>query len=146
VSLPLATTYQRAAGRYAGDSVATASPTRLLVMLYDRLVLDLARGEQAQRDGDRGAAATNLGHAQEIVAELLSSLDQQAWDGGPRLAALYAWLLKEISGSVVTGDADRTATVRRCVEPLRDAWTEAATQAPAAQAPATQPALTGATA
>jgi flagellar protein FliS len=137
----MASTYQRAASRYADDSVATASPTRLLVMLYDRLVLDLTRGEQAQRDGDRGAASTSLGHAQDIIAELLSSLDQSAWDGGPQLAALYAWLLKEISGSIVTVDADRTATCRQCVEPLRDAWAEAATHVPIAQ-----PALTGATA
>ena len=27
--------------RYVGDSIATASPSRLLVMLYDRLLLDL---------------------------------------------------------------------------------------------------------
>lgn len=141
MTLPMATSYQRAATRYADDSVATASPTRLLVMLYDRLVLDLTRGEQAQRDGDRGAATTSLGHAQDIVAELLSSLDQNAWDGGPRLVALYAWLLKEISGSIVTDDADRTAACRQTVEPLRDAWAQAATQVPAAQ-----PALTGATA
>jgi flagellar protein FliS len=141
VTLPMASTYARAASRYADDTVATASPTRLLVLLYDRLVLDLARGEQAQRQGDRGLATTTLGHAQDIVAELLSSLDQTAWDGGPQLAALYAWLLTEISGAIVSGDADRTAECRRCVEPLRDAWTEAA-----AQAPAGQPVLTGATA
>jgi flagellar secretion chaperone FliS len=141
VTLPMATSYQRAAGRYANDSVATASPTRLLVMLYDRLLLDLARGEQAQRAHDRGTASTALGHAQDIVAELLSSLDQNAWDGGPRLASVYIWLLKELSCSVVTDDADRTAACRACVEPLRDAWAEAASQAPAGQ-----PVLTGATA
>jgi flagellar secretion chaperone FliS len=141
VTLPMAASYQRAAGRYADDSVATASPTRLLVMLYDRLVLDLNRGEQAQRAGDRGAAATNLGHAQEIVAELLSSLDQSAWDGGPRLASVYTWLLKELSGAIVTHDADRTAACRACVEPLRDAWAEAATHGASGQ-----PVLAGATA
>jgi flagellar protein FliS len=141
MTLPVATSYQRAAGRYADDSVATASPTRLLVMLYDRLVLDLHRGEQAQRAGDRGTAATSLGHAQDIVAELLASLDQDAWDGGPRLASLYTWLLKELSGSIVTDDADRTAACRACVEPLRDAWAEAATQGASAQR-----LLTGATA
>lgn len=141
MTLPMATSYQRAAGRYADDSVSTASPSRLLVMLYDRLVLDLTRGEQAQRTGDRGAAAVTLGHAQDILAELLSSLDQNAWDGGPRLASLYAWLLKELSGAIVTDDADRTAACRQTVEPLRDAWAEAATHVPSAQ-----PALTGATA
>jgi flagellar protein FliS len=137
----MASSYQRAASRYADDSVATASPTRLLVMLYDRLVADLSRGEQAQRAGDRGEAATTLGHAQEIVAELLASLDQSAWDGGPRLAALYTWLLKELSGAIVSGDADRTAACRQTVEPLRDAWAEAA-----AQPLVGQPALTAATA
>lgn len=29
--------------RYLNDSVSTASPGRLLVMLYDRLVLDVAQ-------------------------------------------------------------------------------------------------------
>jgi flagellar secretion chaperone FliS len=133
MTFPMASAYQRAAGRYADDSVATASPTRLLVMLYDRLLLDLSRGEQAQRAHDRGTASTTLGHAQEIVAELLSSLDQNAWDGGPQLASLYLWLLKELSGSIVTDDADRTAACRDCIEPLRDAWAEAATHAPTGQ-------------
>jgi flagellar protein FliS len=110
-------------------------------MLYDRLVLDLNRGEQAQRAGDRGTATSSLGHAQEIVAELLSSLDQSAWDGGPRLAAIYTWLLKELIGAIVTGDAERTAACRACAEPLRDAWAEAATQGAAGQ-----PLLSGATA
>jgi flagellar secretion chaperone FliS len=141
VTLPMATSYQRAAGRYSGDSVATASPARLLVMLYDRLVLDLHRGEQAQRASDRDTASASLGHAQDIIAELFSSLDQNAWDGGPQLASLYAWLLKELSGSIVTDDAERTAACRACVEPLRDAWAQAATQAPAGV-----PVLSGATA
>jgi flagellar secretion chaperone FliS len=141
VTIPMVSTYQRAAGRYADDSVATASPTRLLVMLYDRLLLDLNRGEQAQRAGDRSAATTSLGHAQEIVAELLSSLDQSAWDGGPRLASVYTWLLKELSGSIVTDDAGRTAACRACIEPLRAAWAEVATHAAAGQ-----PVLSGATA
>jgi len=37
--------------RYLADSVATASPAKLLVMLYDRLVLDLNRSEEALRVG-----------------------------------------------------------------------------------------------
>ena len=37
--------------RYVTDSVETASPARLLVQLYDRLVLDLNRGEQAMAAG-----------------------------------------------------------------------------------------------
>ena len=89
-------------------------------------MLDLVRAEQAQRAGDRGAAGTQLLHAQDIVAELLASLDVTAWDGGPGLAALYGFLLTELVGANVDADADRTASCRALVEPLRDAWHEAA--------------------
>jgi flagellar protein FliS len=130
-----APTYGTAAARarFVDDSLATASPALLLTRLYDRLVLDLVRAEQAQRAGDRAAAGTQLLHAQDVVAELLASLDVSAWDGGPGLAALYSFLLTELVGANVDGDADRTASCRALVEPLRDAWHEAArTAAPTA--------------
>ena len=112
--------------RYMGDTVATASPQQLLVMLYDRLALDLERAEAALVRGDRGATNEQLQHAQEIVLELQSSLKVDVWDGGPRLAALYTWLLTELIAANVKGDLRRVADCRKIVEPLRDAWREAA--------------------
>lgn len=112
--------------RYMGASVATASPQQLLVMLYDRLALDLDRGEQALVDGDREAAGEQLKHAQEIVIELRASLRVDVWDGGPRLAALYAWLLSELIQANLKSDVRRVRDCRKIVEPLRDAWREAA--------------------
>jgi len=112
--------------RYMGDTVTTASPQRLLVMLYDRLALDLERGQAALVAGDRTTASEQLQHAQEIVMELQSSLKVDLWDGGPRLAALYTWLLTELIAANVKGDLRRVADCRRIVEPLRDAWREAA--------------------
>ena len=112
--------------RYMGDAVSTASPQQLLVMLYDRLALDLERGQTALESGDRQESNTQLQHAQEIVIELRSSLDVSAWDGGPRLAALYTWLLTELIAANVKSDVRRVADCRRIVEPLRDAWREAA--------------------
>ncbi|WP_164703242.1 flagellar export chaperone FliS [Modestobacter sp. KNN46-3] len=120
--------------RYLGDAVATASPQQLLVMLYDRLALDLERAEAALITGDRPEAGNQLQHAQEIVLELQASLRVDIWDGGPRLAALYAWLLTELIAANVKGDVRRIADCRRIVEPLRDAWREAA--ASLASAPA----------
>lgn len=111
--------------RYLADSVATASAGRLLVMLYDRLVLDLSQAEERLHGGDRAGAGERLLHAQEIVAELRSSLDVTAWEGGPGLSALYGFLLTELVGANIRGDAERTAACRALVEPLRDAWREA---------------------
>jgi len=112
--------------RYLGDSISTASPQRLLVMLYDRLALDLERAEAALSAGDRAQGNELLQHAQEIVLELHSSLQVDSWEGGPRLSALYTWLHGELVRANVKGDLRRVGDCRKIVEPLRDAWTEAA--------------------
>ncbi|MCZ2830291.1 flagellar export chaperone FliS [Modestobacter sp. VKM Ac-2986] len=112
--------------RYLGDAVSTASPQRLLVMLYDRLALDLERAESALTTGDREQANNLLQHAQDIVLELQSSLQVESWEGGPRLSALYTWLHGELVRANVKGDLRRVGDCRKIVEPLRDAWREAA--------------------
>ena len=112
--------------RFVDDAVSTASPARLVCLLYDRLQLDLTRAVAALGEGDRPAAASSLGHAQQIVLELRGSLQVEAWDGGPALASLYAWILGELGRAMVKGDP---AIVLACVElvaPLRSAWHEAA--------------------
>ena len=112
--------------RYMGDTVATASPQQLLVMLYDRLALDLQRAEEALVAGDREVSHAQLLHAQEIVLELRASLQVDVWEGGPRLAALYSWLVGELVQANLKGDIRRVRDCRQVVEPLRDAWREAA--------------------
>jgi flagellar protein FliS len=112
--------------RYVSDSIATASPARLLVMLYDRLALDLERAEEALAGKDRAEANDQLQHAQDILVELRSSLRVDAWEGGPRLASLYSWLLGELIEANVRQDRAKVAACRRIVQPLHEAWREAA--------------------
>jgi flagellar protein FliS len=112
--------------RYLQDSISTASPTKLLIMLYDRLVLDLLQSEEALRTGDRDAAAERLNHAQEIVLELRTTLDVDAWSGAAGLAGLYSFLLTELIQANIKRDVEKVASCRSLVEPLRDAWREAA--------------------
>ena len=112
--------------RYLGDSVATASPQRILVMLYDRLVLDLEHAELALDSGDRAEAAAQIQHAQDIVFELRESLRVDAWEGGPRLAALYTWMITELVQAGVKRDRNRVSACRQIAKPLRDAWRQAA--------------------
>ncbi|SDT75918.1 flagellar export chaperone FliS [Actinoplanes derwentensis] len=112
--------------RYLQDSISTASPAKLLIMLYDRLILDLMQGEEAIRGKDRSVANDKLTHAQEIVLELRVTLDVNAWDGAPGLASLYGFVLTELIGANIRQDADRVAGCRDLLEPLRDAWREAA--------------------
>ncbi|GAA0243425.1 flagellar export chaperone FliS [Cryptosporangium japonicum] len=115
-----------ARARYLADSISTASPARLLVMLYDRLVQDIAQGEQAIRDGNRLLAGERLMHAQDIISELLATLDLTAWDGAENVAALYRWMLSELVQANIKQDAGKAASTLELANELRDAWREAA--------------------
>ena len=119
---------QAARSRYAADAVSTASPARLLIMLYDRLVRDLVTAEEAAANGDLATMSSELVHAQDIVLELRTSLDTTAWDGAQALADLYTFLHGELVAANVKKDAARIASCRSIVEPLRDAWRTAALQ------------------
>ena len=119
--------------RYTADAVMSATPARLLTMLYDRLLLDLSRAEAAHETRSWAVASTNLLHAQDIVTELTSSLKPELWDGGDRLLALYNY----VSGALIDANVKRdTARIRESIdllEPLRQSWHEAAMQLSAAQ-------------
>lgn len=112
---------------YSSDSVVT-TPERLITMLYDRLARDLVGGEAAIERCDREAANSLLIHAQEIVFELLSSLDLDAWDSAIDLARLYAWMLRHLAEANVEQDAAKVRHVRSLVEPLAEAWHAAANE------------------
>jgi flagellar protein FliS len=124
--------------RYVTAAVETVGPARLLTMLYDRMLLDVDRGVEALQAGDRVLASSHLQHAQEIVAELMVSLQPEGWDGGEQLMAIYTYLLSELIGASAHGDAERAQACRDLVLPLADAWHTAAdelTRTAAAAAP-----------
>lgn len=131
------TTPDRLREQYLREQVFSASPARLLTMLYDRLMLDLARAEQAQQAEDWTAASGHLHHAQDIVGELIASLDTSAWDGAPGLLAIYGFVMSELVNANIRRDSARTHGALQTLMPLRDAFVEAADLAAADARPAT---------
>lgn len=114
--------------RYLTDQVNTASPAALIVLLYDRLSLDIDVAVAGQAEGDVVAAATALAHGQRIVTELLTSLDIADWSGGEDLAALYRYLLLGLIDARTTTDPRHLAQLGKIVADLRSAWHGAAVQ------------------
>jgi len=133
--MPL-TSLERAKQQYLEQQVASASPERLLTLLYDRLLVDIDRAGAAQDAEDWSAAGTHLTHAQQIVAELSGSLTD-AWDGAADLRAVYTYVTGRLITANIGRDRLATAECRELVAPLREAWhqaaavTSAATPAPA---------------
>ncbi|WP_336921768.1 flagellar export chaperone FliS [Aquipuribacter sp. SD81] len=121
--------------QFKAAAVTTATPAQLLVRLYDRLLLDLDRAHEAQVAGQHLEATAQLVHAQAIVSELAGSLDVDAWSGGPRLLSIYTFLLAELVRANVERSPQRTRECRSVVEPLAEAWREAAAQVPVAGVP-----------
>ena len=121
--------YSNAKNAYVGNSVSTASPERLLVMLCDRLVVDVQRALEAQRSNNHPEAHNQLVHAQEIIIHLRSTLRVEAWDGGPGLASLYDWMHNELIRANITKDPAVTEGCLGLVTNLADTWRTAALQA-----------------
>lgn len=120
-------TASAARNRFATQSLETATPAQLLVKLYERLQLDIARAEAEQRAGRHSSASEQLVHAQAIVSELMGMLDVDAWSGAPQLLSIYTFLFSELVAANLTHDPVRTASCGRIVGPLADAWRQAAT-------------------
>ncbi|OIH86765.1 flagellar export chaperone FliS [Arthrobacter sp. UCD-GKA] len=108
------------------EAILSASPARLLTMLYDRLLVDLNRAEAAQLSGNWPAASENLVHAQSIIAELISSLNSDLWSGATQLHSLYAFSTQLLIDANIKRDPALTRQAITLMEPLRQTWHEAA--------------------
>jgi flagellar protein FliS len=114
-----------ARARFLRDRVLTATPAQRVVMLYDRLALDLARA------GNATESTTDLDHALRIVTELRASLDTEAGGPADNLASIYAYMLRELL-VIRGGERDRLPKVVAIVDTLRHAWAQVAEQVTAA--------------
>jgi flagellar secretion chaperone FliS len=121
------TDFAAARTAYAGQGMSTASPSRILVMLYDRLLLDLRRADAAQEREEWSEALAQLFHAQSIVLELSSSLRPELWSGGDGLLSIYGYVSRLIARATTGHDAAATRRAIEVVEPLLESWREAAT-------------------
>ena len=122
------TTPFQARSAYARDAVLSATPAQLVVMLYDRLELDLRRAELAQADERWADASAPLRHAQDIITELQLALRLDVWDGAERLFAIYTYVRNALIAANVSHDIERTREAARLIAPLAAAWRGAAEQ------------------
>jgi flagellar protein FliS len=122
----MTTMQQQARAAYTAGNLSTASPQKLLLMLWDRLVLDVERGLRAQMANDNEEAGRQLTHAQAIITEFQATLDPEGWDGGHELMALYGYLQRRLVQANVRKDQRATKEVLVHCRALRDTWHKAA--------------------
>ncbi len=110
------------ASRYQDDGMATASPRKLLVLLFERLLKDFDQATVAIAAGHIEASHNSLVHAQEIVHELRLALDPEVWEGAEHLIAIYNYVYDLLIEANQTKTVAALDEARRLVEPLNEAW------------------------
>ena len=116
---------QNPASAYQSHAVQTANGPHLLLMLCDRMSVDIARAEVALGASDTMAANEHLQHAQKIVRMLRSALDPDGFRGAYELLSVYNFLEAHLIRANLEKDA---ALVQECadlVRPIHEAWGKA---------------------
>ena len=112
---------------YRQQSVLTANPGQLVVMLYDGCLRFLHQAAYAMREGSIGEAGARLSRAEAIVDELLTTLDPER--GGviaSRLQGIYVFCSRELLRARAERDAAAIDTVAGLLSELRDAFAQVA--------------------
>jgi flagellar secretion chaperone FliS len=122
------TTYAADSTRaYREQSVLTATPGQLVVMLYDGCLRFLTQAAHAMRDGDKHQADRRLVRAEAIIDELLTTLDLEQGDVvASRLQGIYVFASLQLLEARRASDPALIDHVAELLGELRDAWSQIA--------------------
>jgi flagellar protein FliS len=120
----------RRLGAYQSQTVETASPARLITMLYDGGLRTIAAARTAIDEQRMADAHEQLVKAQAIVTELSASLNMK--DGGQiarSLADLYDFCVDRLVRANLEKSTIHLRPVEKILIELRDAWNAMSGQA-----------------
>ena len=107
---------------YLKQSVLTASPCELIVMLYDSCIKNLKLAGICLTDNnDFSGAHTHFKNAQEIIIELVNCLDPSI-DLSAQLLDIYDFLLRTLRDMNIKKDLSLLPDVLEMLTSLRDTW------------------------
>ncbi|HSS58528.1 MAG TPA: flagellar export chaperone FliS [Solirubrobacteraceae bacterium] len=109
---------------YRENSILTASPEQLVVMLYDGAGRFLRQAEGSMIDGSWLQASEKLSRAEAIIDELLATLDMDAGEVADRLQSIYVFCKTRLIEARIERDPVRVDQVARLLGELREAWSQ----------------------
>ncbi|MBW3609424.1 MAG: flagellar export chaperone FliS [Actinobacteria bacterium] len=116
--------YATAPQAYRANSILTASPQQLVVMLYDGAHRFLLQGAAAMRAGDMQTVNERLRRAEAIIDELIATLDHSAGEISDRLNAIYLYSRRTLGEARVEKSPEKIEHVQGLIRELRDAWAQ----------------------
>jgi len=115
--------YSNHAAAYRHREVAAATPGRLLLMVYDHILANLARATVAHNNKLIEARVEAVAKARDGIAELLATLDMEK--GGQiavQLNSLYSFVLAELLDAGLKFEEKKVGRMAAMIRELRDAF------------------------
>ena len=113
--------------QYQNNQIQTASPEKILIMLYDGAIRFTRQAMLAMDAGDKAVQGEKISRVMAIVCEFSNTLDHEI--GGEiatELDALYNCMTRELTRANLKGDRKALETVEDLLSGLRETWVEAA--------------------
>ena len=130
--------YTAQSNAYFENSINTASPSRLLILLCDGAVRHCRQGIEAIKKNDYEKANTHLCKAQDIVQEFIVTLDKNS-DIAASLLPLYDFILRQLRDANIKKNVDLAAEALDLLKELKETWVQAERQLKQQTSPANSP-------
>lgn len=115
--------YATQAAQYREMEVMTASPAKLIVILFDQALVSLRQARLAIENGNTETRLRMIHKARNLVTELFAVLDhKKGGEIAPNLAAIYALVLSELVTLGVRAEVERVDRMVEILTPIRDAY------------------------
>ncbi len=111
--------------QYRKTTVETLSPAKLLLMLYDGALNSLRNAQKAIEEKDISQAHNQLIKAQDIIAELMATLNMEV-PISRQLYALYDYIQRRLIEANINKDIAIIDEAYQFISELRDAFAQAA--------------------
>jgi len=116
--------------QYKKTQIDTANQGKLIVMLYDGAIkfINLALDAIPSRSIEK--IHNNIIRAQDIINELITSLNMEVGEISEKLFSVYMYIKKRLIEANIKKQPEPLIEVRNYLMELREAWEQAAKNAP----------------
>lgn len=111
-------------GQYKQNSIMTASPQELTLMLYNGALKFIGQGKIYIEQKDIPKANESIMRSQDIIQELNITLDMD-YEVSTGLRSLYTYILDKLVDANISKDVKHLDEATEMVTELRDTWKEA---------------------
>ncbi|OGW17591.1 MAG: flagellar export chaperone FliS [Nitrospinae bacterium RIFCSPLOWO2_12_FULL_45_22] len=119
---------QNVSSFYQENQIRTADQGRLIVMLYERAIFSLKQAQEKIVAGDYYQRNQLILKAQNIILELMNTLNFEAGKIAYSLQSLYNYMIRRLILADQTSDQQIIQEVIKILSELKEAWETIALQ------------------